>query len=85
MYSARTTPESDEEPPPRMALRCPSNDRGHAAIVVREEWFFCASCSRLESADPRYYFVRDEKHDRLVAHPEFVERWGSYVYSDGER
>lgn len=85
MYGARTGSGSDEGPPPRMALRCPSRDHDHAAIVVREEWFFCASCSKLDDQRSRYYFVRDEKHDRHVAHPEFVERWGSYVYSDGER
>lgn len=85
MYSAGTTPGSDEEPPPRMALRCPSKDHDHAAIVVRDEWFFCESCSKLDGEWPRYYFVRDEKHDRLIAHPEFRECWGSYVYSDGER
>lgn len=85
MYSTRTSDESGEGPPPRMALRCPSNDLGHAAIVVRNEWFFCGSCSDLDDEDPRYYFVRDAKHDRLLSHPEFLERWGSYVYSDGER
>lgn len=73
----------DDGPPPRWALRCPRR-RGHTNLFVRNHWFYCDSCAASTDRSPRLYFVVDLESDRLLAHPEFAERWGVHVYHDAQ-
>lgn len=71
-------PREETEPPPRKALKCP---HGHTRWRVREEWFYCASCTEIGyDEDGHFQELWDQRTGTYVEHVEFVQRWGTDPY-----